>query len=301
MSHLLLACLAGAILLAGSARALRTDAGPSAGIALALSGLSLRAALAVSVAIVCLGCVPRTATFELLTHWYLHAGIPYLTGSLGLGGHSLGGVAIVVPAAVLFVSLAVAVIGVCRAARSVQLWLRSGTVGSGPSESLVVDEDRVMLAAAGLRSPSIVVSAGALRRLDSEELTAAIRHERAHIVRGHRFLFLVGGLLHSLGRALPGSRSELAHLRFSLERDADELAARGASNRLALASAICKAAAPVSSPALTTLSGAATSRRVAILIEENPVPASPWPAWCIAGLNGAVALATLAAALLAVA
>ena len=115
-------------------------------------------------------------------------------------------------------------------------------MGRGPQESLVVDHDAVFLAAAGLRGPSVIVSAGAMRALDEAELRAGLEHERAHIVRRHRLLFLLAAITYALSRPLPGGLQSVRSLGFYLERDADEISVSRTGDRLALAGAICKAA-----------------------------------------------------------
>ena len=94
----------------------------------------------------------------------------------------------------------------------------------------------------GLARPTLVVSAGALARLDDAELAAAIAHERGRIRRRHRYVLLYAELCRVLGRPLPGTARAVRQLRFHIERDADRSAVRGRADRLALASAICRAA-----------------------------------------------------------
>lgn len=55
-----------------------------------------------------------------------------------------------------------------------------------PRESLLLADATVLVAAAGLRKPRVVVSAGALLNLDHEELAASLDDEYGHIVRRHR-------------------------------------------------------------------------------------------------------------------
>src|SRR3954449_10925040 len=115
-------------------------------------------------------------------------------------------------------------------------------LGRGPEDSVIIGGDDVMLAAAGLARPTLVVSAGALARLDDAELAAAIAHERAHIRRLHRFVLLYAELCRVLGRPLPGTAHAVRELRFQIERDAYRSAVRERADGLALASATCKAA-----------------------------------------------------------
>jgi hypothetical protein len=123
----------------------------------------------------------------------------------------------------------------------------------------------VVVAAAGFRSPRVVVSAGALLRLDDEELNAGLEHEWGHVVRRHRFVSLLGRACQGLSRFLPGGRRALRELDLHLERDADDYAVRRTGDPLALASAICKAAAPparLRGPALANLAGVGLADRL---------------------------------------
>jgi Zn-dependent protease with chaperone function len=250
---------------------------PAAGIALWLSVLLLRALLALSLAALFILYVPATQVFQLLTHWCLHAVIPFFATHLGFSGHRLGDVAVLVPALVLAVSFVSAGVAAWRAARAVRRWLGRSFVGPGPGESVLIGGDEVVLAAAGLRAPRVVVSAGALCALDDPELRAGLEHERGHIARRHRFLFLSGNLFCALARLVPGSRSALIQLQFHLERDADDYAVLRTGDPLALASAICKAAAErgQGSIALAPLGGRNVSQRLDVLLAGETATKAP--------------------------
>lgn len=89
----------------------------------------------------------------------------------------------------------------------------------------------------------LLVSDAALRAMDRDELRASFAHEIGHVRRRHRPLILGASLLAAVGRFLPGTQAAERELLFNLERDADEFAVRATNDPLALASAICKAAA----------------------------------------------------------
>jgi hypothetical protein len=269
---------------------------PAAGIALWLGVLWLRATVALAAAAIAIVFLPTTELFHLLTHWCVDAVIPFLATHLGFDGHNLGGAAVLAPALVLGASVLSAAFGLWRGARSVRRWLRRSSIGPGPRESVVVRGSEVVVAAAGLRAPRVVVSAGALIRLDDDELAAGLEHERGHVARRHRFISLLGQLLWGISRLLPGSARALGLLRFQLERDADEFAVRRTGDSVALASAICKAAAdaPAPGPALAWLTGASVPERLRILLGVDDRRPSP--------LATALALAlALGAAILALA
>ena len=156
------------------------------------------------------------------------------------------------------VSLSWALARVVQATLAVRRLVRS-PLGEGPEGSVIVGGEDVMLAAAGLTRPTLVVSAGALARLDDAELAAAMAHERAHIRRFHRYVLLFAEVCRVLGRPLPGTARAVRQLRFHIERDADRCAVRERTDRLALASAICKAATGAP-PARASRPSAATAR-----------------------------------------
>jgi Zn-dependent protease with chaperone function len=242
---------------------------PRNGIALWLSVLGLRAALALSLAMIALLYLPATDLFVLLTHWCVHGVVPFLTTHLGLDGHRFGDAAVLAPALVIAGFLLSATFGVWRATRAARAWLRSNALGDGPRQSVIVGGSDVLVAAAGLRSPRVVVSAGALVSLDDSELAAGLEHEWGHIAHGHRFFALFGHFLCCFSRFLPGGRHALESLHFQLERDADEYAVRRTGDSLALASAISKVATAgrlSGEPALASLGGGGVPERLRLLV-----------------------------------
>lgn len=248
---------------------------PATGISLWLGLLALRAVMAALGVVLLVLYLPATQLFQLVTHWCFHAVLPLLTVHFGFSGHSLGDAALLVPALALTLSVVWAVFASWRTARAVAAWARSSSLGKGPRESVVVGGSEVLVAAAGLRRPRVVVSAGALAQLDDEELAAGLEHEWGHIRRRHRFVTLAGQMLLSFARLLPGSRRAFDELHFHLERDADEYAVRRTGDPLALASAICKSALggiarPV--PLLAALAGSAGRARLDPLLHRGRRP-----------------------------
>ena len=180
-----------------------------------------------------------------------------------LAGHALaavGGLALVI-------SVVWALWRVVQAAVAVRRLVRTA-VGRGPHGSVIVGGEEVVLAVAGLAHPTLVVSAGALARLDDDELAAAIAHERAHIRRRHRFVVLFAELCRVIARPLPGTAKAVRELRFHIERDADRSAVRERADRLALASAICKAATAAARPGIASLGRDGTAARVRELLQD---------------------------------
>lgn len=246
---------------------------PTTGIVLWVVVLTLRAVMAISLAAIALLYLPATELFGLLTHWCLHAVVPFLTTHLGFDGHGLGDVAVLVPALVIALFTVTATFALSRAAFAARRLLRRGTLGAGPRGSLIVGGSEVMVAAAGLRSPRVVVSAGALVHLDDAELAAGLEHEWGHVRRRHGLVSAWAQLSAAVSRFLPGGGCALGMLRFHLERDADEYAIARTGDRLALASAIAKAAnahEAKPTPAITLLGGGVVRERLHVLLTEAP-------------------------------
>jgi Zn-dependent protease with chaperone function len=246
-------------------------AAPSVAVALWLSSLALRALTGLLVVVYLILYLPSTALFQAVAHWCWHAVLPLLAAHLGLDGHRIADAATLVPALLLAASLLSVGVGVFRAARSVRRLVDRHALRAGPRDSVIVGGEDVVLAAAGLRRPQVLVSAGALISLDDDELSAGLDHERGHIARRHRYLMLLAQLCHALGRFVPGSRRAMRELSFHLERDADRWSLDRRNDRFALASVIAKAArGPSFAVVLAPLAGAGVLERVRQLVDDRP-------------------------------
>jgi Zn-dependent protease with chaperone function len=245
---------------------------PAAAAALWLCSLALRALTGVLVVMYLVFYLPSTTLFQAVAHWCWHAVLPLVTAHLGLDGHRLADAATAVPALLLMASLASVAVGVARAARAVRRLVRRHALRPGPRESVIVGGDEVILAAAGIRRPRVLVSAGALIALDDAELSAGLDHEHGHIARLHRYVLLLAQLLYAVGRFVPGSRRAMSQLSFHLERDADRWSLGRRNDRLALASVIAKAAqgrTVAAGVTLAPLAGAGVLERVRQLVDEG--------------------------------
>jgi len=231
------------------------------------SALALRAMTVVFGLAYLVFVLPRTEIFAALTHWCWHTIMPLITTHLD--GHSLGHATVIGASFVVAMSAISVGFGLARATRAVRRLLAGASLGVGPNESLIVGGSDVLLAAAGFARPQIIVSAGALAVLDDEELAAGLDHERGHIARRHRFLLVLAEICRGIARFLPGTRHSVEQLMFHVERDADHWALSRRHDRLALASAICKAATPrgAASPVLSTLGGSGVRRRLEQLLD----------------------------------
>lgn len=247
----------------------RTRGAPAAGIALWMSVLALRAAVTVGGVIGFMLYLPTSEPFADLSRWCFHAAVPKIAAHLGLSGHAIGDFASLLPALSAFTATLLAGLATLRASRRVGGWLERSAIGEGPTGSIIVSDSDVVVAAAGVRNPRVVVSAGALLSLDEGELAAELQHEWGHVHRRHRLLSIVSVALLGCSRVLPGGRAASRNLHLHLERDADDYAVRMTGDPMALASAICKAAAEgtrKSSAAIALLGSTGVLERLGVLL-----------------------------------
>lgn len=268
--------LGAALLLSGALAAphlIRLDeAQPVVAATIWFCALLLRATTTVVMIAFLVIVAPATGLYQAVSHWCWHTVLPLFTAHLGFNGHSVVDAAILFPAVVLAFSAISVAVGLVRATRKVRQLLSKSGLGPGPSDSVVIRDGVVVVAAAGLRRPRVIVSAGALARLDDAELRASLDHERGHIDRRHRWILMLGELARALGRFVPGAGTALTELTFHLERDADRYALSRHHQPRALASAICKAAQGSQRTISATmgLGSSGAVRRVSQLVGEAP-------------------------------
>lgn len=235
--------------------------------------LTLRAATVAATAALVLTWFPSTAVFHALSHWCWHQVLPRTDVHVAFSGHLIGDLATTTPAAAVLGAVLWAIASLGRATRRVKGALRRLAIGAGPSGSVLLRGREIIIAAAGLRRPQLVVSAGALTCLDDQELAASLAHERGHIARGHRFILAAALVLRAIAAPLPGTSHCYRELALQLERDADAHAVRCDHQPAVLASAICKASigSDIPAPAALALSGnQPTVRRVRELLQGAP-------------------------------
>jgi Zn-dependent protease with chaperone function len=249
---------------------------PYLAAAIWLSALSLRALGALFAVVFIVFYLPGTELFGAITHWCWHTVLPLFAMHLGLDGHQVGDVATIAPAFVLAISLLSVLSALLRAGLAVARLVRRSGVGRGPSGSLIIGGPDVVVAAAGLTHPKVVVSAGALTTLDDEELAASLAHEQGHIDRRHRFILVFAEVCRALARFIPGTNRAAAALAYHLERDADEYAIARRHDPLALASAICKAAGgrQLGTATMGLAGGEGLTARLTLLADRDPLQES---------------------------
>jgi Zn-dependent protease with chaperone function len=173
----------------------------------------------------------------------------------------------------------------------------------GRSAAFVLDAMQPAVYCAPGRPPTIVLTTGALRVLDPEQLTAVLAHERAHLAGRHHLLLAVTRSLAGLAPGVPlfaRGTSEVAKL---AEMRADDVAARRGGRRTLLAALLAMGAGAAAAPAPAAWL-AATGGVVATRIQRLAEPPSParWICYGLAltALTLAIAAASTLVPLLAV-
>ena len=236
---------------------------PSSAAAIWLLALALRAGVVLTGAVAAIVVVPQSRPFQDLARACWHQ------AGLDVSGHRLADAATALPLVALALSLVWLVVKLGRSVTALDVYLRRYAKGQGPFGSTLVTERQVVLAASTLGRPRVVVSEGAVQRLDDDELTAGLAHEFGHLQRRHRPVLLLGRMFATLSRPLPASAAAERALHLSLERDADEYAVARTSDPLSLASAICKAAGSGIPRALAALRGGEVAIRLHQLVEHG--------------------------------
>jgi len=127
-----------------------------------------------------------------------------------------------------------------------------------------------------------------LNCLDGDERRALFAHEQSHLRnRHHRYLWLA-----EVAAAVPPLRPLRTHIRFAVERWADEDAADQVGNRRIVACALARAALAASEPLpVAALAGAASgvpARVEALLADAHPYSNRASAAIVLAALTGIV-------------
>lgn len=245
---------------------------PSVAASIWMAVLLMRALFTILASISLLALIPGTGAFAAISYWCWNATVPLLGTHLGVSGARLMQAIALLPLLILSIFGVSRLAQIAKSHRNIRRRLRIATLGTGPDGSVIVGGAQVMLGAAGLVRPEVVLSAGALTHLDDEELEAGLAHERGHIERRHSWWLAIAEVCGSIARPLPGTHHALGQLKFHLERDADRWAVARTRKPLALASAICKSASSPSTAGVFALSGDGAIARVDQLLaaEVNP-------------------------------
>lgn len=122
----------------------------------------------------------------------------------------------------------------------------------------------------------IVISEGTIGALTDPEVDVLVRHERAHLERGHGAVLRGISVVRSVYRWLPGMPAAVAIARLAIERDADEAAAGPKpERRMAMAAALESLSLPATPDVLLAFAGSeALDERIASMRGEV-LPLSP--------------------------
>lgn len=248
---------------------------PSVGVAASLSLLSLRAAFSMAVAMLVFAYAGSGDHLSWIqaTCVHLAAALPVAPWHPVLGEHAMGDIAGLVPAVLLTASAFLSIMRISKGHRDLARWLRRRRLGGGPSGSLIVRDGEMVLAAAGVVRPHVLVSPPTLLLLEDDELDAGLQHEFGHINRRHQMVSACGLVLRDISKALPGGQEAFDRLTYYLERDADEYAVRRTGSPGALARAICKLATSKSTDhglALAAASRTGIHDRLDHLVHHRP-------------------------------
>jgi Zn-dependent protease with chaperone function len=140
-----------------------------------------------------------------------------------------------------------------------------------------------------------VVSDGLLDTLTAKQLDAVLRHEVAHLRRGHHRCLVVAAVVDHAFASFPPTRRSTATLRLALERSADEEAASTCGDRGVVREALgAVTASLVAGPALAAFSAAETIGEGLHAFDDDPShPPGSHPTCCCTARGavlGAVAL-----------
>ncbi|MDH4163748.1 MAG: M56 family metallopeptidase [Nitrospirota bacterium] len=107
-------------------------------------------------------------------------------------------------------------------------------------EVLVIDDDEPLIFSTTGKRPAIYLSSGLTRRLETDELRAAIAHEIGHIARSRRPIMVLVFLLRICMFFNPVVLMEFRRIVQEEEKICDDVAVQMTGNRAALASALSK-------------------------------------------------------------
>jgi hypothetical protein len=248
-----------------------------ASFALGASLASISAAALPTLWIVSLGFIAHESTFGSGLRWCAEL----------LGVHRPLSPGVGIPA------LALSCFGVYRTVRVVAAWRT--TCAHAPGPVLLVPDQRAYACTLPGRGGRIVISSALDQLLDRPERAVVLAHERAHARYRHDRYLLIADLSVAI---VPFVSPIARHLRFCLERWADEQAVAACGDRHFVARTLTKvalgsAAAPtLDRPPALAFGGLGVPDRVSALLAPAPSPMSA--ATCIpvfAAVSGAVLLA----------
>lgn len=280
--------LLAALLLGTSARRLARVLAPrTAARALTFSGVLVAAATSFVLGVLAFTLFATLAPVAALGHWSVTAlstadPVPQLVAAMAC-------------AAVLLLGASGTRAAVRRARALAAARALCQTLGGGPGQLVVLDDDADDVYALPGHRGRIVASRGLLAALPADERRALLAHEAAHL-RGRHHLYRAAAEL--AAAVNPLLRPVSGAVRFATERWADEDAATATGDRATVARALARvglrrhaAAAPVGwRPAALESADTAVVARVRALLAPPPPPRRPGPLAAQAALAGILVL-----------
>ena len=115
--------------------------------------------------------------------------------------------------------------------------------------------------------PTVIMTTGALRALDPDQVDAVLAHERAHLARHHHRFLAVARIGRQMFPFIPLMRDTAAQMARLVEMDADDAAASGRDTRT-LATALVVLATPASPVPALAASATDTVQRIQRLLGQ---------------------------------
>ena len=214
------------------------------------------------------------------------------------GGAAVAGLGLIVAGAVL-ARIAVTGAGHLRGAgrlalRHAQAARLAGRLDRGLAAVVVEDARPLAYCVAG-RRPTVIVTSGAVRALDSGQLAAVLAHERAHLAGGHHRLLAVARIGRRVLPFVPLLRDADVQVARLVEMHADDAALRGCDRRSLATALVALATAASPGPVLAAAATDSVQRIHRMLGPAEPLGRGRRR--LLRGTAAAVALAPVALAL----
>lgn len=238
---------------------------PRAGIATWLAGaLSVAACLAAAGLVLAVPCVSLSTDPAVLRGCLSMLRAQYASAAGAAAGAAGGMLALTVLARLAWFYCAAMNVARHRRARHDDALALVARPGPAPDIAVIDDDQPAAYCVPGRRR--VVLTTGALTRLDEHQLDAVVAHERAHLSERHHLVVMLAA---ALARALPVARFftvAAQQVRDLVEVAADDAAVRSAP-RLTLAAALLTVAAADTPAWALGAGGSAAAQRIKRLID----------------------------------
>lgn len=161
-------------------------------------------------------------------------------------------------------------------------------------DALVIEHDQPLAYCLSGRHPCVVLTTGALERLNERQMAAVLAHERAHLRGRHDLVVNISAAISRAFPAVPLFRHAKAEVTRLIELLADDAAVRGHDRATVAAALATLAGGRAPAAALGAGGGTALARVRRMLVPHRPLSRAAW-------LIGAFGIALFAALPLALA